>query len=153
MGHGHVIPNADGSRVRCGGPPICEECALEQARVDLNLDKDKEPEILIHSMKVEKGQVNMELSTNKKVMLHIADSLAGCLREHSAPNFVVMDVHHPEEGWLSLTIQKRYGLSPTEKIIKMTDLLKEVLNSDMAQREEDEGNVSPLLTKIREFLK
>lgn len=31
-------------------------------------------------------------------------------------------------------------------------LLEEVLNSDMAQREEDEGNVSPLLQNIRKYL-
>lgn len=30
-GHGHVIPNADGSKKRCGGPAICSVCALEQA--------------------------------------------------------------------------------------------------------------------------
>lgn len=31
-GHGHVIPNPDGSKARCGGPPLCRECALEQAQ-------------------------------------------------------------------------------------------------------------------------
>jgi hypothetical protein len=29
MGHGHVIPNADGSKARCGGPAICSVCAAE----------------------------------------------------------------------------------------------------------------------------
>lgn len=28
-GHGHVFPNPDGSRARCGGPGICMECSLE----------------------------------------------------------------------------------------------------------------------------
>ena len=28
-GHGWVIPNADGSKARCGGPGICSACALE----------------------------------------------------------------------------------------------------------------------------
>lgn len=32
-GHGHVTPNADGSKARCGGPAICRECALEAARL------------------------------------------------------------------------------------------------------------------------
>lgn len=27
--HGHVRPNQDGSRARCGGPGICMECSLE----------------------------------------------------------------------------------------------------------------------------
>lgn len=29
--HGHVIPNADGSKARCGGPSICSQCAREFA--------------------------------------------------------------------------------------------------------------------------
>jgi uncharacterized small protein (DUF1192 family) len=32
-GHGHVTPNPDGSKVRCGGPAICSVCALEKARL------------------------------------------------------------------------------------------------------------------------
>lgn len=109
MGHGHVVPNEDGSKARCGGPAICSECAAEQAA-------QKEPEIKIHSMSVENGNIDMKLSTDKLIMLQIASSLAGCLKEHGAPNFVVMDVHHPEEGWLSLTIQRKNGKSPAEKI-------------------------------------
>lgn len=31
-GHGHVIPNADGSRARCGGPGMCAECSKELAQ-------------------------------------------------------------------------------------------------------------------------
>lgn len=31
-GHGHVTPNPDGSRARCGGPGLCEECSMEEAR-------------------------------------------------------------------------------------------------------------------------
>lgn len=31
--HGHVTPNADGSKAKCGGPAICSECALEWARL------------------------------------------------------------------------------------------------------------------------
>lgn len=29
-GHGHVTPNPDGSKARCGGPGICIECSREQ---------------------------------------------------------------------------------------------------------------------------
>jgi len=35
MGHGHVIPNLDGSTARCGGPALCDECAREQATMNL----------------------------------------------------------------------------------------------------------------------
>jgi peptide methionine sulfoxide reductase MsrB len=31
-GHGHVYPNEDGSRARCGGPLFCEVCALDAVR-------------------------------------------------------------------------------------------------------------------------
>lgn len=31
MGHGHVTPNPDGSKARCGGPTICEVCRRELA--------------------------------------------------------------------------------------------------------------------------
>lgn len=35
VGHGHVTPNADGSKARCGGPGICTVCARElQALAD-----------------------------------------------------------------------------------------------------------------------
>lgn len=31
MTHGHVKPNPDGSKARCGGPGICPECSIELA--------------------------------------------------------------------------------------------------------------------------
>ncbi len=31
--HGHVIPNPDGWKARCGGPALCSECAAELAQV------------------------------------------------------------------------------------------------------------------------
>lgn len=33
MGHGHVVPNPDGSKARCGGPTLCSECATELSRL------------------------------------------------------------------------------------------------------------------------
>lgn len=32
-GHGHVTPNADGTKARCGGPGICGPCSIEQIQV------------------------------------------------------------------------------------------------------------------------
>lgn len=29
MTHGHVTPNPDGSKARCGGPALCAECRAE----------------------------------------------------------------------------------------------------------------------------
>lgn len=33
-GHGHVIPNPDGSKARCGGPNLCPVCAEELKRLN-----------------------------------------------------------------------------------------------------------------------
>jgi hypothetical protein len=30
VGHGHVTPNPDGSKARCGGPHMCPVCKREQ---------------------------------------------------------------------------------------------------------------------------
>lgn len=30
-GHGHVTPNPDGTKARCGGPALCPICAKELA--------------------------------------------------------------------------------------------------------------------------
>lgn len=51
MGHGHVVPNKDGSRARCGGPTICSVCALElqRPRKKVHIDSDKcwcQPELI-----------------------------------------------------------------------------------------------------------
>lgn len=40
-GHGHVTPNADGSKARCGGPAICSDCAIEAAQANLDAAADK----------------------------------------------------------------------------------------------------------------
>jgi hypothetical protein len=128
MGHGHVIPNKDGSKARCGGPALCEECAVEEARVCLELDKD--PKILVHRMTVEPGKMEMQLSADKQVMLHIADSLANCLKEHGAKNFITMEVKHPDVGWLELTIQKRNGKSPAQKLHEQYQIVKDFLKDE-----------------------
>jgi hypothetical protein len=36
-GHGHVTPNPDGTKARCGGPMACSPCAMEWA-----VKRDKE---------------------------------------------------------------------------------------------------------------
>lgn len=33
-GHGHVVPNPDGSRADCGGPTSCLTCATEQDKIN-----------------------------------------------------------------------------------------------------------------------
>jgi hypothetical protein len=46
-GHGHVTPNPDGSKARCGGPAICAECAREAAQLAADTPA-RPPGIYIH---------------------------------------------------------------------------------------------------------
>lgn len=46
MGHGHVTPNLDGSKARCGGPALCAECAKEEAALKRGKMEGKEIGIL-----------------------------------------------------------------------------------------------------------
>lgn len=41
-GHGHVIPNENGSMARCGGPGICGVCSSELAQLKIEEDKKKQ---------------------------------------------------------------------------------------------------------------
>lgn len=44
MNHGHVTPNPDGSRARCGGPGGCSKCSDELVRQRLSeLSEDTQP--------------------------------------------------------------------------------------------------------------
>ena len=36
--HGHVILRPDGLQARCGGPPLCKGCAMEQAIINAMRD-------------------------------------------------------------------------------------------------------------------
>jgi hypothetical protein len=47
-GHGHVTPNPDGSKARCGGPRICTVCALEQANVQPVASHESGNDVTIH---------------------------------------------------------------------------------------------------------
>lgn len=42
LSHGHVIPNPDGTRARCGGPTLCAICALELANLQAKELKEAE---------------------------------------------------------------------------------------------------------------
>jgi Family of unknown function (DUF6085) len=43
-GHGHVIPNPDGSKARCGGPVLCSVCARELATLQSGRGDDRHVE-------------------------------------------------------------------------------------------------------------
>ncbi len=48
--------------------------------------------------------------------------------------------------------QERVDEIVSEAVAPFLELLKEIVNSDMAQREEDEGNISSLLEKARALI-
>lgn len=45
-GHGHVIPNQDGSKARCGGPALCPQCAMEMSIVESEYKDSFEKKLL-----------------------------------------------------------------------------------------------------------
>ena len=51
-GHGHVTPNADGSKARCGGPALCAVCALEFARFHLKEEHQFPERLTVRDTKV-----------------------------------------------------------------------------------------------------
>ena len=42
-GHGHVVPNADGTVARCGGPRICKTCAAELVELQASARRQPPP--------------------------------------------------------------------------------------------------------------
>ena len=59
-GHGHVTPNANGSRARCGGPGICPACSVEFAQQE-KLAQLKEAVIAAAAVSIEWKQGLVEL--------------------------------------------------------------------------------------------
>lgn len=59
-GHGHVTPNADGSKARCGGPGLCSICSRELAGGTINVGAhellaklhDEEPVFVIRAQDI-----------------------------------------------------------------------------------------------------
>lgn len=50
-GHGHVTPNPDGSRARCGGPAMCQVCAFELAeKIVANLPRNPERTVALRTL-------------------------------------------------------------------------------------------------------
>ena len=42
-GHGHIVPNADGTVARCGGPRICKACAAELVELQASARRSPAP--------------------------------------------------------------------------------------------------------------
>jgi hypothetical protein len=47
MSHGHVKPNLDGTKARCGGPGVCPECSMELHRDIAEKRKEKLLDVIL----------------------------------------------------------------------------------------------------------
>lgn len=68
MGHGHVIPNKDGSKARCGGPALCAICSWEEERLaaaDIQAKEDSENDLIIDKKLTLSSQEFRGLSVEK----------------------------------------------------------------------------------------
>lgn len=69
-GHGHVIPNPDGSKARCGGPAICPQCSREFAAAHKGAAAGV--------VKLEPGQTPAGVYQARMIAEH--EGLTGCAR-------------------------------------------------------------------------
>jgi hypothetical protein len=47
--HGHVFPNRDGVKARCGGLALCCECSIDDARLKRMSDHERDAIVLVRS--------------------------------------------------------------------------------------------------------
>jgi hypothetical protein len=66
-GHGWVIPRQDGTKARCGGPAICDDCKSELRIIDDRKLKSAEFQLLMYAeAAVDQGFITEELSNAAK---------------------------------------------------------------------------------------
>jgi hypothetical protein len=70
-GHGHVIPNENGVKARCGGPALCPVCREEQSRV--RGTKDTVP--VLRDMAVLAARIGRHVTISGSNCAEIADEL------------------------------------------------------------------------------
>jgi hypothetical protein len=98
-GHGHVTPNPDGSKARCGGPLICAECARELAAVS----QPRPPGIRVHPRTRIVGLANLAIgeAVLKAIQEHeLTDAeIAGILAEQILRwnKYAIRHERHPDE--------------------------------------------------------
>lgn len=94
-GHGHVTPNADGSKARCGGPALCTVCALELARLQQPLRDDITAALV---ERAERAEANVEAmrndSSKNKAYREVAEMAAALARLF--PSWVNVDPAEPD---------------------------------------------------------
>ncbi len=79
VGHGHVLPRADGVKMRCGGPGLCSECTADASRARAALAQPSAAQAEQHWPKLEKpaqvGGVRFSAGVSSRLVVEAAQRL------------------------------------------------------------------------------
>lgn len=87
MGHGHVIPNEDGSKARCGGPMICDVCAKELAA-----QKDRIAKYGYENLESEELLAMFEAFAVQKGRNEVAKAILTAIQDRAPDLMIAVDV-------------------------------------------------------------
>ncbi|MCX4033853.1 hypothetical protein [Aeromonas caviae] len=74
----------------------------------------------------------------------MAAGFAGKMKANAAENYMEFGLFHPETGHITLTVQRKEGLTPAQKLAAMTnqrDVLREALNGVLGVMNNSQGVV------------
>ncbi|MGT4673724.1 hypothetical protein ACO2CR_06965 [Aeromonas caviae] len=74
----------------------------------------------------------------------MAAGFAGKMKANAAENYMELGLFHPETGHITLTVQRKDGLTPAQKLAAMTkqrDVLREALNGVLGVMNNSQGVV------------
>lgn len=75
-------------------------------------------ETAIKRLHVEDGVIEMDLTPPQEMMVALAMGLAESMQAMGADNWVTFTINHPELGPLDMTLQRRYGETPSDQLTK-----------------------------------
>ena len=84
----------------------------------------------------------INLSISGVAVQLLAASFAGQFKASGATNYLEMSGNHPETGPFTITMQRKHGLTPAEKLAAMTkqrDILLEALNGVLGVMNNSQG--------------
>ncbi|AZU47903.1 hypothetical protein E4630_16410 [Aeromonas hydrophila] len=84
----------------------------------------------------------INLSISGVAVQLLAASFAGQFKASGATNYLELSGNHPETGPFTITMQRKHGLSPAEKLVAMTkqrDVLLEALNGVLGVMNNSQG--------------
>ncbi|HAT2246347.1 TPA: hypothetical protein I8455_001028 [Aeromonas hydrophila] len=84
----------------------------------------------------------INLSISGVAVQLLAASFAGQFKASGATNYLELSGNHPETGPFTITMQRKHGLTPAEKLAAMTkqrDVLREALNGVLGVMNNSQG--------------